>query len=402
MKDCSVCKIWFVNPYALPPAEVGGTRHHSLAKYCIRHGCQSLVITSNVHYLSRRRLPYRGNQTFADVPFVWLDVPLYRSNGPDRLWNSLVFTLRVLRLSLSDVPFPPDVIVGSSPHPFGAWAAERLARRFRVPFLFEIRDLWPESLIHLGSVSPLHPVVPIMRSLERALCRRAKRVITVLSRVDTYLTRYGIAPSKVVWLPNFVNLEYFPSPTPPPSDGSFEVMYTGTIGVANLIEVILGAAAVLSDSSIPITLRIVGSGIQEEQIKNHAAQRGLRNIVFEQPKPKLEILQVMPKAQAFVIVAKQTPLYSWGFSPNKLYDYMASCRPIVFGGFVPDNPVAASGCGIVTEPTSEGVARGIRTLAELPLEERYALGLRGRQYVEAHYSVESVGQKFLQILSEIM
>jgi len=402
MKHQRICNIWFINPYALPPAEAGGTRHYSLASYCIRQGCQALVIASNVHCQSRCRLPYKGNQSFWGVPFVWMDTPPYRGNGVDRLWNSLVFTLRVLRLSLRDVPFPPDVIVGSSPHPFGAWAAERLACRFRVPFLFEIRDLWPESLIELGSVSPLHPIVPIMRSLERSLCRRAKRVITVLSRADAYLTRYGIKPSKVVWLPNFVNLEHFPSPTPPANSEVFEVMYTGTIGVANLVETLIDTAAILSDSSIPIVLRIVGSGVYEEQIANSVALRGLSNVVLERPKPKLELLQSMPKADAFVIVLKQTPLFSWGSSPNKLYDYMASCRPIVFGGSVPDNPVELSGCGVVTEPTPEAVAQGIKTIAELPLEKRYELGLRGRQYVETHYSVEAVGQKFLRTLSEVV
>ncbi|MCX7993326.1 MAG: glycosyltransferase family 4 protein [Fimbriimonadales bacterium] len=395
-------RVWFVNPYALPPDEAGTTRHYGLSSYLIQRGHQALVIASPVHYLTRRRLAGRsGIQAIQGVPFAWIDAPTYRDNGLSRLRNSLVFTLRLLRLPLAQMPFLPDVIVGSSPHPFGAWAAERIARRLRVPFLFEIRDLWPQSLIDLRTVSPHHPVVPVLRSLERTLCHRAQRVIVLPSRVGEYLKRYGVAPSKVVWLPNFIKLDLAPPPTPPPSSEVFEVMYTGTIGVANGVEFLIEAFALLEGTGSKVRLRVVGDGIQREALQQEVQRLGLRSVLFTPPVSKAELLTQMVHAHAFGFVSKEAALFQWGMSPNKLYDYMALARPVIFAGHIPDNPVESAGCGIVTKVEAASIAGAVQKIAAMTIEERYAMGLRGRCYVEQHYSDTVVGQRLEQLLAEV-
>lgn len=396
-------RVWFVNPYALPPDEAGAMRHFTLSNYLIQRGHQALVIASPVHYLTRRRLEgRRGIQVIQAVPFVWIDAPPYHDNGLSRLRNSLVFALRLLRLPLTQLPFLPDVIIGSSPHPFGAWAAERIARRLRVPFVFEVRDLWPQSLIDLKTVSPSHPVVPVLRALERTLCHRAQRIFVLPSRAGEYLSRYGILASKVVWMPNFIKLDMVPPPTPPPVQANFEVIYAGTVGVANGVEILVEAFARLQEVSPKFTLRVIGDGVMRPIIAEQVKQQHLQNVVLEPPVPKTLLWQRLQTAQAFGFVSKEPALFQWGMSPNKLYDYLALARPVIFAGRIPENPVEQADCGIVTEINPASIAEAIHRLAHLSPEQRYEMGLRGRRYVETYYSDEVIGKRLEEVMSNLM
>src|SRR5690606_21810114 len=104
----------------------------------------------------------------------------------------------------------PDAVIGSSVHPLAAWAGRRLAQRFGVPFLFEVRDLWPQTLIDMGRLSPRHPAALALRRLERSLYRSAARIIVLPPAAHAYITPLGIPKERIVWIPNGVDLEGFP------------------------------------------------------------------------------------------------------------------------------------------------------------------------------------------------
>ena len=167
--------VWLLNHYAAEPTGSGGTRHYGLAKYAARHGLRVFLIAASVeHFSGRQRLRPRETERLEEiqgVPFLWVRTSRYSGNGLARIRNMLQYGIRVLLRSTTRELPPPDVIVGSSVHPLAALAGHILARRYRVPFVFEIRDLWPETLIQMGRIRRNGPVAAALRLVESRLCR---------------------------------------------------------------------------------------------------------------------------------------------------------------------------------------------------------------------------------------
>lgn len=397
-------RIWIVNQYALPSTESGGTRHFTLASELLGRGHEVYIIASNIHYASRQPMEkYAGLQQFEGVPFLWLKTPAYSGNGVDRLWNNLVFTWRLLTDdNVKRLP-RPDVIVGSTPHPFAVWAAGRLATRFRVPLVMEVRDLWPQSLVDLGALAPRHPLVGALGILERYLYRRSERIISLMPKALDYIVRMGADPAKITWIPNGVDLRLVPSVEFGRSSRPFTIMYVGSHGSADGLETLVQAAYRLKceHPDIGIRFRLIGDGPAKCNLVRRANQLGLDNVAFEDPVPKNQIYQFLQQADAFLVLVRDSPLYKWGLSFNKLFDYFAMARPIIFAGAVSENPVDLADAGVTIPPDdANALLQAVRALSERPLEERAAMGRNGRHFVEKHHDMHKLSFQFEAVLEQ--
>ena len=399
--------VWLLNHYAASPNDAGGTRHFNLAKYALKLGYRIVIVAASVeHFTGRQRLNPGEAQRLEEIDgvrFLWLRTSEYHGNGLDRIFNMLQYTWRVLGRRTTRILPPPDLIIGSSVHPLAAWAGSRLAARHAVPFIFEIRDLWPETLIDMGSVRRGGPTARLLGWLERYLCERASRIIVLLPRAVEYLTDIGIRAEKVVWIPNGIDLEAVPYQEPAPSD-SFTLMYLGAHGQANGLEDILtalaGCPAGVRDR---VRVRFVGDGPLKPQLQSRAVELGLDGVVsFEPPVAKAGIPELAAEADAFVLVVRDLPLYRFGFSFNKLFDYLAAGRPVLFAGPSVENPVETAGAGIVVGPEDiAGLSAAIARLVEMPATERLRLGERGRQLVEQHYGFDRLAARLVSELDGV-
>lgn len=373
--------VWLVNHYALPPTEPGGTRHHALARYLIRRGHEVTIIAGSFnHATGRQRDSVAGKvctfEQFDEVPFLWLRVPGYRNNV-SRLWNMLVFAFELWVGVGTRKLRKPDVIIGSSLTLFAAAAAERLARRKRVPFVLEIRDLWPQTLVDMG-MRPKHPAVLMFGLIERYLYRHADKIITLLPHALEYMVAKGARASDITWIANGVDLELMPPPQPPMSNDMFTVMYTGSHGLSDALDSVLDAAAIL-DKKAPggFFFRFVGEGPGKAALCERARVEKINNVVFESPVPKQAVFKLLQKADAFIIAAKKTDLYRYGISPNKLHEYMAAARPTVFAASSNNNPVMEASAGITVAPEdAESIAQALVDLAVMSIGDRWKMGLR--------------------------
>lgn len=396
--------IWLVNHYAISPQQAGGTRHYTMARELVQRGHQVTIIASSFDHTTRKELHIPDGapsrlEVVDGVRFLWLRTPPYEGNSARRLWNTAAFARKVLGLRARDLGGRPDVVLGSSPHLFAAWAAERLARRYRAPFVLEVRDLWPQSLVDLGSFSSGHPFIRLLASLEKRLYRRARRIVTLLPGAAEHIAQKGGDPAKIVWIPNGIDLDRLPSPEPPAAKETFELMYAGTHGLANGLQVVLEAAERLQNH--PVRFRLVGDGPDKPRLMAMAEENGLKNIVFEQPVSKSQIPGLLREADAFLMVLRDSPVFRWGVSPNKLFDYMAAARPVIFSVNTPLNPVAAAGAGI-TAPAedADALAEAALELSTMSPEERWQMGLRGRKYVEENHNLNLLANKLELVLSD--
>jgi len=394
-----------INHYAEPYG-----RQHNLAGELIRRGHRVVIFASSFDHRTRqenRLAPGEKvkREDIDGVPYVWLRTPPYPGNTSARVWNMAVFAGRIWRVGKAAGFERPDVIIGSSPHLFAALAAQRLAARFRVPFVLEVRDLWPQSLVDLANVSARHPVVRGLEKMERYLYRRAARIISLLPGAVDHMVEKGADRERVVWIPNGINTDLVPPPEPPANDGVFTVMYAGAHGLANALDYVLDAAAVLQQEDLDrrILIRFIGDGPEKSRLQEVAAQRELTNVRFDGPVPRNRVYDLLREADAFVMPLKHSPVFRWGVSPNKLFDYLATARPVIFSVNSPINPVAEAQAGLTVPPENPlALAEAIKELLYMSPEKRWEMGLRGREYVERYHSFARLADKLEKTLKDAM
>lgn len=401
--------VWVINHYTTIPSRDGaGHRHFRLAQELRAGGWDSvLLLASTRHPSGAQYLPTRIRRRVAvegDVTYAMLRVPAYQ-NGLQRLRNMASFAVALLRRSsVRNLP-APDVIVGSTVHLLAAWAALRLARRHRIPFVFEIRDIWPETLVDLGHLTARNPLAVAMRWLSRHLCANAALVLSPLPGVREYLNDLGLRHVPFEWVSNGVDLaDEDGSLAEARADQDFVFMYLGSLGNANGVRGLLDAfdLACSMPGSRGLRLRIVGDGTQEDALRRHAASLASADRVsFEARIPRGRVVARAHEADALVVNIEDLPVYRFGISLNKLFDYLAAERPIVIAASAVNNPVADADAGLtVPAGDSSRLAEAMREVSELDEATRSAMGRRGREHIESTYTFRALGQRLASVLDD--
>jgi glycosyltransferase involved in cell wall biosynthesis len=394
-----------INHYALSPKSAGGIRHFSLARQLVARGHDVTIIASSFNHWSRKEehlIPgEKYKQEIIDgVKFLWIKTAGY-TNNIYRMYNMICFAISVCVGGGIRALKKPDAVLGSSPHLFGAFAGYRLAKRFNAPFILEIRDIWPQSLVDLSNISKYHPFIQVLEILENYLYMKADHIISLLPGGREYLLSKGVSKEKISWLPNGIDTSYIPKPVLPQKKPVFSLMYAGTHGVANGLDTILDSAKILQKQGGEHKIRFmfVGDGPVKLMLQKRVNDEKIQMIDFYDPVPKEQIYDVLQKADAFIMILKKSTVFCWGVSPNKLFDYMVSARPIIFSVNAPHNPVSEAQAGIVVPPDDPlALAKAIQKLVETPLKERCEMGLRGREYVVKHHNIAQLAKKFEHIL----
>ncbi|MEZ5164129.1 MAG: glycosyltransferase, partial [Fimbriimonadaceae bacterium] len=169
---------------------------------------------------------------------------------------------------------------------------------------------------------------------------------------------------------------------------------------ANGLDNILEAAKLLIDD--PIQFRLIGDGPDKQTLIVKAKAEGIANVEFCDPVPKSEIYNELQKSDAFVMLLRASDVFRWGVSPNKLFDYMAMARPIIFAVNSSNSPVEAAGCGLRIEPDNpQALADACKSLACMSEDERNRMGAKGRWYVEENHTFEVLGAKLENVLKKV-
>jgi len=403
-------RVWHIDHYAAPPTRPGITRQYSLARELIRRGHEVTLVAAAFDHRTRQIVHLRPEEKakleqIQGVPFLWTRAFPYQRNSIRRVINMFSFAWRAYKESPKWIKGPPDIIVGTSPNPFAALTAYHLANRYGVPFVLEVRDLWPQTLIDLAGFSHYHPFIVILSLIERILYRRAQAIITLLPGSQEFIAKKRGNSKNIYWIPNGVDFDLIPDPVPPPSAPPFTVMYAGAHGLANGLDIALQAARRLQEEGwgARVQFRFIGDGPEKPRLVHQARAWGLQNVIFEDPVPKKEVYPRLQQAHSFLMILRDSPLFRWGISPNKLFDFMAMARPVLFCVRTPYNPIEEHRAGLTAPPDNpQALAEAIRTLAQTPAEERWAMGLRARAYVEQEHDLRKLAGRFEKVLLAVI
>jgi len=408
-----------LNHYATPPDTPGSTRNYDFATELVKHGHRVSILASSFNHRTMREERVIGKQGYYmekinGVDFIWLKTsPRYSRNDWRRVLNMISYAARVISLG-QQTREKPDAILATWPHPFVGLAGWFLAKSKHVPFILQIHDLWPKNLVEIGGFSSRSPSVKLIGILEKFLCDRASRIIVLLPKGAEYLATLGIPGHKIVYIPNGVSPELFANTSARLPDEISElvfdvkskdkllIIYAGAHGIANSLNTIVEAAGVIKAKGIDKAhFLLIGNGPEKSRLADQARALDLDNISFCSPVPKYIIPSLLNMTDIAVKPGRKSGLGDYGISPNKLYDYMACAKPIVWSTNSVNNPVAEAACGLSFPPEdAEAMAQAIITLCNMSREERREMGQRGYDYVMKYHSVPVLAEKLLDVIND--
>ncbi len=386
--------------------EPGGTRHHELARYLVRRGHRVTIIASPVSYITGTgdRVSFVRKDD-AEEGITILRSYVYRAHHKSfvhRVFAFLSFMVSsfIVGLRVKNV----DLVWGTSPPIFQGITAWLLAKLKRIPFLFEVRDLWPAFAIAVGVLTN-KPLVAASEWLERFLYRSADRVMVNSPGYVQHVRDLGA--KRVELIVNGADAGMFD----PAKDGAdfrsshflndkFVALYAGAHGMSNDLGVVLGAAERLQDMP-KVQIVLLGDGKEKAGLQARADEMKLRNVSFIPSVPKSEMADALAAADACIAILKPIEWYKTTY-PNKVFDYMAAGRPVALAidGVIRE-VVDGAGCGIFAQPgDAVALADIIRTLAT-DSEKSRSMGLMGRKYVEKHFDRAALAEKLTGILEEM-
>lgn len=302
---------------------------------------------------------------------------------------------------------PPDIVIVSSPTFFSVFTAWAWCGLRGIPWVFEVRDLWPGVFVELG-VLRNRLLIWTLERMELFLYRRATRVVTVTRSFKDDIARRGIDAAKIGVVTNGVDLERFTPGAADPAflreegiEGRFVVLYLGAHGISHALVRILDAAERLRD--VPEILFVfVGEGAEKDLLVAEAARRGLANVSFRAGVPKERVLAWYRAAGAGLVPLRDVPLFKT-FIPSKMFELLACGLPVVASveGEAKEILDESGGAVVVRPEDAEGIAAAVRALHADPAR-RAELGSRGREYVTERYGRTRLGRDYLEFLAPVV
>lgn len=395
------------------PPEVGApqARIYELARELLKRGHEVSVLTGFPNYPSgivhegyRGKMFLRENVDGICVIRTWVYATPNKGFAK-RLINHLSFTFS--SLWATGAIGPCDVIVVESPPLFLGISGYLISRLRRVPYVFNVADLWPESAVALGALKN-GIAIRLAEALEAFLYARAAKITVVTRGLRATLLARGLSEDKVALMTNGVDASLFN----PNVDGKefrsihgldsyFVVTYAGTHGMAQGLRTVLDAAHILSEDD-GITFLLVGDGAEKEDLVREVGERGLRNVLFLPPQPKKVMPQLLAASDACLVPLRKLELFKTAL-PSKMYEAMASARPIILAaeGEAEALLKEADGGLCVPPEDSSALAAAVRRLAA-DAELRHRLGANGRAYVTEHFSREKIAEKLEALLESVV
>ncbi|KAA0990383.1 glycosyltransferase family 4 protein [Dyadobacter aurulentus] len=407
--------ILLIHQFFLKDHEGGGARWNEMTRAWINSGHEVTVLAGNVHYMSdfkAGKKPWFEEYTSSGGAKVirCLVSRNYHSGFLGRLWGYFSFVFSALFAGIFYVRGTCDVVIVTSPPLFVGLAGWFISFVKNIPFVFEVRDLWPESAVETG-VLKNRILIKLSLWLEGFLYRNAELITVLTPAFKKHLIRFKqISSEKIIVIPNAADsrLADFVMGTINRSafrkklgwEGRFVLIYAGAHGVANCLTQIVGAAVLLSDTNAHFVL--IGDGPEKAELINMANALELSNLTFMNPIPKEEVLKYIWASDAGMSVLKKADIFKTIYS-NKTFDYFSCKKPVMLAiDGASRDLVEYAQAGIYIEPENAlDFANKVRQYLNDPdLAIRH--GENGHLFVREHFDREKLAEEYLRQINAIL
>lgn len=359
-------KIWIFNHYATNMFYEKTGRHQGLAKYLVRDGYNIKIFCANTIHSSTDIIDI-DNQLYMQksgpdgVDYVFVKSSPYQGNGLSRIKNMLLFWKNVKSVASKYIKQgdKPDVIIASSVHPFTLVAGLQLGKKYNIPCICEIRDLWPESIVAYGKAGANNPLIKMLYLLEKQIYKKADLIIFTMAGGYQYILDKGwqkaIDMEKVRYICNGADgelfrydIENFTVDDRDLDSELYKIVYAGSIREADTtVPKLVDLADSLRKKNIDdVKIIVYGDGDLREELEQRCMEEKLQNIVFKGRVDKKYIPYILSKCDLNVLNLTDSLVAKYGGSQNKLFEYLMSGKPIIAGENNPFSIINQYDCGI--------------------------------------------------------
>lgn len=405
--------IWLINHYAVPPKYYPLARTTNFAKYLMRMGHTVTIFAASSVHNSDINLITDGQawreETVDGVHYVYVRCRSYTGNGKQRIINMFEFPHRLKKVCRHFSR--PDAVLASSATPPACMAGLDIAKGYGAKALAEVSDLWPRSFIEYGFFSASNPVLIPMYAYEKRMYQKADALIFTMEGAYDYIVEQGwekeIPRSKVHYINNGVDLEQFDynkehfrvEDADLDEPDTFKVVYTGSIRKVNNLGLLLDAAKNVKDSRIKFL--IWGDGDERAALEQRVREEHIGNVLFKGRVEKKYVPSIVSRADVNFAHNTPTPMFRFGISFNKLFDYFAAGQPILCDFPCSYNPAIVRHAGMeVSEVQPQRVAAAVDCMAALPETDRQVMGANARRAAE-EYDFKRLTEKLVSVIESV-
>lgn len=389
--------ILYIDHYFGSPSMGMEFRPYYFAREWQKLGHKVLCVGARYSHLRSRQPEGVGRRDIDGLDFLILKSRPYSGNGIGRVLNMIDFMRGLFTTARKAIlEFSPDVVIASSTYTWDNWAAAYYAKKCGAKYVYELHDIWPLSPMELGKMSKWHPFIWLLQKAENFACRHADKIISVLPAADKHLSEHGMCSQQFAVVPNGVLPEEWHDvefPLCRDANKPFTVGYVGGHAISNALDTFCDAAVRLPN----IKFVLVGKGVEKTRLQEKC--KTLANVEFRAPVAKSDIPMTLREFDCLYIGWNRSPLYRFGISPNKVYDYMMSGLPIVHAVEAANDPVREARCGISVAPEDvNALVAAIEKLRNMPHEDRAVMGMSGHKYVIKNHLIPDLAKKFLEVI----
>lgn len=414
-------KIWIMNHYATNMYLNEGGRHYWFAENLIKQGYEPTIFCANTRHNSNDVIELDGNLYSTDnkdnIPFVFVKTPEYKGNGKSRILNMVSFYKNLFPIAkkYAKEDGVPDVILASSVHPLTLVAGIKIAKKFGIPCICEVRDLWPESIVEYGSLKRNSIIAKVLYQGEKWIYKKADKIIFTMEGGKDYLTDRGwdvhsggsIDLNKVYHVNNGVNLDSFIEQRNKftfldkdlDDEDFFKVIYAGSIRKVNDIDYLIDVAKEIDQAGMSnVKLLIYGDGNDKSRLVEKCEKENITNVIFKGKVPKHQIPFILSKSDLNIIHFQENSIKKYGASLNKLFEYFASGKPVLSDCEFGYDIINRYKCGsVVNNGTPKEVAQEIIEIMNIGKIEYNLMCDRSFQAAQ-DYDFKVLTEKFIDII----
>jgi len=411
IQACEMMKLWFISKYfGIPEDTFFVTRHYFFSKYFVKKGINVSAISSASSFVKIKIKDFALRRNIKGFDYIVLKGPKIKMGANlKRVISWFIFEYR-LNLATKKLKLEkPDIILVSSLSLLTALTAIRFKKKYGAKFIFEVRDIWPLSLVDIIGVSPKNPAVKFLAWVEKKAYENADYIIGTMPRLNLHIEQVIDKPFKFMHIGQGYDPEFMSNLKPLPNEiqemipkDKFIVGYAGGFNLAYKLEQFVDIAQYLKDKGQDhIVLVLMGDGPIKEKIVKLA--NSLDNIVFLPRVNKNQVVSFLRQCDILAHTLRDKKIYKYGISPNKWVDYLYSARPILVSCSCDTDVVSEVNCGeILPAEKPHILAEKIIEYSKKPKEELDEMGRRGKEYLIKYMNYDYLSDKYIKVFREVL
>lgn len=391
MKNRTIENVLIICHYAQQPPFNTMLRYHNWGKELLKRGCKVTIIAASVVHNTDIDVIdeiHKFTDIVDGIRYIYVKTPKYLGNGIGRIKNMMAFSMALPKIK----KIKADVIIGCE-----AYLYLPIKKVFRdIPVITDTVDLWPASIIEYSNVSKYNPIVQVLYELEKIAYIKSDALIFSMEGGKDYIAerkyRNRVNPKKIFHINMGCDIKQKDRELATIKYdlgwdlNKFNIVYCGSIRQANQVkQICMAAKEVMKRGMRDVVFHIYGNGDELDSLQQYVKKNRITNIKFYGRIEKENIPAILANSKANILTYKQVDLMKYGGSQSKLFDYLASGKPVLCNAKFGYNLIERYNCGIVTEnQTPKAFADAVEKLYNMDDKELSEMGIRARKAAEAY------------------